>query len=468
MKKTFITISIAILASACNFLKVEDIGKSDIEGYFSEPDALAPALYGIYSGAYSVFDHYLITYPEVAADEVLLSPSCKEWIQYYEHTLNSSDEAGALGFIWKNCYNVISNCNQVIRYAPELAKAHPEVADMIHDYLAQAYFMRALMHFELVLVYAQNYSFTPDASHPGIALVQHIPSLTEKIGRSSVKEVYSVVIKDILCALETFPTSSKYDNIYLATPLSCKALLSRIYLYMGDYQKAKEYSSEVISSVPLVSRDNYIKMFCSREPSEDESIFRLNGNQKSQSSYSFYKYDDPSARPSNRVKSLYTDIRDIRKKLLSYNEDYPNIVIKYTCTDNVKTEEERYYNPIIFRVSEMYLIRAEANCKMNNSELAIDDIKSLEARALGIDRQSVSLIGSTAEQAMTLIEKERIKELCFEGHRFYDLARWHENMERSSDASSTLLKLNYPDPRWVLPIPAVELEANDAMEGNPE
>ena len=56
--------------------------------------------------------------------------------------------------------------------------------------------------------------------------------------------------------------------------------------------------------------------------------------------------------------------------------------------------------------------------------------------------------------------------MCFEGHRFFDLARWNDDIVRSEDTNSIVKKLDYPDYRFALPIPRVEMDANPDMEQN--
>lgn len=112
----------------------------------------------------------------------------------------------------------------------------------------------------------------------------------------------------------------------------------------------------------------------------------------------------------------------------------------------------------------MYLINAEANYELGNTSVAADDIKALEARALGIDASEVVIDATSLEQ---VIQNERMKELCFEGHRLFDITRRHENLIRSRNSTSSVLSLKYPDYRFVLPIPYLELESNPEMEQNP-
>lgn len=462
MRKSFLYLFAALALSACDFLSVNNIGKSTIDNYFSEVDALPPAMNGIYNAAWSFYDSYFALYCESASDEVSFSDNSSVWYRFHTFETTSADETTAVGYIWKNGYNVINNCNEVLYYAPILMKDYPGDAPQISDYIGQAYFMRAMVHFDLCRVYGQNYSFRPDASHLGVAIADHVQSLTEKISRSSVRKVYSQVISDLEASLSFF--SAAPNDRYIASSLAARALMARVYLYMGDYEKASSYASEVIAERQLSSRDKYVSMFTSASVAGDEAIFRLNGYEQSSAQRKFYYYESPVARPSAGLTVLFTDADDVRTDLFAYKKGgmtYSNVVMKYCCTDEDVADEQKYASPFLLRVSEQYLIRAEAECMQNNTEQAEKDLKAIRARARGVPADAVTLSWSDRDDLMGLIEEERMRELCFEGHRFFDLARWHKNIVNDK------VSLAYPDYRYVLQIPYVELDANENMKNNP-
>lgn len=463
MRKKLIIIAAALLSlSSCHFLEIEKIGKSDIEGYFSEISSFEPAIFGVYNLTQPIYDKYIQIYPSVASDEIDLSPTSSTWVYYYNFNRTSSDETTMLGYLWKSGYNVINNCNQIIEHAPKLREENPHDVALVDKVTAQAYFFRALMHFELVRAYGQNYSFTPDASHMGVPIVDHVLGLTEKISRASVAKVYKQIVDDLVKAEKTFPegyTSSQY----FASPLACKALLARVYLYMENWQQAYDLAAEVMAAKPLTSRANYVGMFSkTASVSDDEGILRINGFRQGKSSRSFYYYESPEGRPSKTVTGLYA-ADDIRASLMSY-DSYGTVCMKYCTFDDDPSDEMKYYNATIIRVSELYLIHAEAAAHLGKTGEAQDDVKALEARARGIAKSEVTFAET---DIFKIISEERIKELCFEGHRFYDLGRRHEALDRPSDSSSSVKHIAYPDWRYVLPIPQVELAANEYIINNP-
>lgn len=468
MKRSIFNIPVLVflgiaMGSACSFLEVEQIGKSDIEGFFSEESSAKAALYGTMSLAADVYDKYMLPYSEIAADELVLNTSEATWKMYQDFSVTSSDEVGAMGYIWKNGYQVINNCNQVIEHVPGLVAEFPNSRGSLEGYMAQAYFIRAFMHLNLCLSYGQNYTFTPDASHLGVPVIDHTLSLSDKPSRNTVAEVYRAVTADLEKALDLFPADFVADK-YFPSPLACKALLARTYLYMENWEKASGYANEVIGAKELVGRDGYYNMFWfDPESAYDESIFRINGYRQSGEMYRLFWRNEPKARPSEKVTALLEDTGDIRRTLL-YDSDYGCVCMKHNCPVN-ENKDLMYKNHIILRVSEMYLIRAEAALALGDSGTAVDDIEALRSRAFG---RAVALSDAEKSDMAKTIADERVRELCFEGHRLWDISRRHESIVRTSDNSSSVLELTYPDYRFVLPISSVELEANGNMQPNPD
>lgn len=214
--------AVATLSASCGFLEVEQVGKSDIDTYFSEVSALQPALNGCYHLLYSFYDREMLAYPEVTGDLVDLSSNNATWTNQYNFISTYLEETTAVGYIWKLGYSVIQNVNYIITYAPDLRKKNPDSASVIDNILAQAYFLRALTHLDICLTYAQNYTYTSDASHLGVPVMTSIPVVTDKMRRSTVREVYSQIIADLEKALSTFTADYSF-NEYFASPAACKA-----------------------------------------------------------------------------------------------------------------------------------------------------------------------------------------------------------------------------------------------------
>ena len=100
---------------------------------------------------------------------------------------------------------------------------------------------------------------------------------------------------------------------------------------------------------------------------------------------------------------------------------------------------------------------------MDNSNLndALQDLNVTRERA-GID----PLQDVIAEEFITELYDERRRELAFEGHLLFDHMRMEKDINRGNDTYGALQKLNYPNDKFVLPLPKSTLDVNEYLEQN--
>lgn len=143
--------------------------------------------------------------------------------------------------------------------------------------------------------------------------------------------------------------------------------------------------------------------------------------------------------------------------------------------------QEQYYHlwsPIISRLAEMYLIRAEANLeKGGDTKATLDDVNVLRERA-GIPEWTLENI-KTAENGQPkdvhkIIEEERMLEFAWEGLRRFDVFRWRQTMDRKYPGGHTLkqgdryLEIPYNSPSVCEFIPQAQYDAYPyKLEQNP-
>ena len=473
-------------AGCSSFLEVEDIGKSTISSFFAELTGLQSAYYGMYSATYSFYDDYAVNYPDLASDLADTTPNAGEaQTDIYNFLALPEDNAGYPRLVWRGAYNVVTNANNIIHYGPNLKDDYPDDTAEIDRIIAHAYFIRALMFLNLCNAYCQTYTYTADASHLGIPLPLRPMSFNDTIYRSTLQQAYARIIEDITTALTTLGKTGDSD-VYYASATACRALLARVYLYMGNYGLAEQYASEVIAKVPLTPYADYEMMF--RYPHENkgkETILRMSGYDKSSSISNLYNpSNSPKAVPSAKLLAQFDDPNDIRRlRLLHYDPIYEgyddgthgyemDACVKYYVNDKYKKDNKGlngHSDPFVLRCSEIYLIRAEALCNRENPDLdgAAADLKALIARATNKSADDIVLEYSGQNELNALIERERMRELCFEGHRLLDIARRHQNLVRDDSSPATTKALVYPDYRFVLPICQLEMDSNSAMKQNP-
>ncbi|SFD92618.1 RagB/SusD family nutrient uptake outer membrane protein [Thermophagus xiamenensis] len=448
----------------CDFLEVDPIGKTTIPVLFSDMDGIQSALPGAYSAVYEYYDNNFYLYPDVAGDMLSLNVvgGSAEMVEQYNFSSTPDDAAGTVGHIWRYTYEALANINNIIEYQPSLVEKYPQYEDQLNEILAEALFLRALVHFDVCRCYAQPYNYTEDASHPGVPIVLKTPGPDDNLPRSSVAEVYDQILKDLDLAIELFE-GKVASTPYYASQEAAYALKARVALYMENWDDVIAYSDILIGQRELTKREDYTDMFNNLEAG-DEMIFRLNGLYKSSSLSSFYSPISPVAIPADTLISLFDDPNDIRLELLTDESNEP-VCKKFWITAEV-SEQEKHYDPIVLRLSEVFLNRAEAYLNKQMYEEAANDVKVIQARATGKDPEDI-LISYDPVELEKIIDRERAKELCFEGIRFFDITRRKKDLVREASTTSTVQYIAYPSDLFVLPIPEKELNANNNITPNP-
>ena len=475
------TAAALMLAACSSFLNVENPGKNTIDKFFKDVNSLSSAGEGLHLSILKFYDDYML-YAELAGDMLNLqsvsSMADENFSKAHNFEYIPEDNTAAPRTLWLDGYTIVTNANNIIAYAPELLEVSSSYRPTINRILGYAYFSRALAHFCLCQCYAQPYNYTDNASHIGVPVVTSVPGFDDVIARAPVSRVYSQVVDDLNSACALLKEFDSPD-IYHASSTACEALLARVYLYMEQWGQAEEYARRVMDKVPLSPRSQYRDMF--RTPSTvpgDESILRINHFDNTNSATS-------AADPANKYSILpnpaietFFDLDDVRKEMLTYTvEDYETwaaagtqfpAVIKYLPYKNLNDDKLKNAYNFVLRCSEMYLIHAEALCRGDKHDLAgaADDLKALIARGRNVAVSSVSLTYSSQQDMEALIERERIRELCYEGHRLFDITRCKHDLVRSPLTSSKVRSIAYPDYRFVLPICQLEMQANEHMVQN--
>ncbi|MCM4166760.1 SusD-like protein P38 [Arenibacter antarcticus] len=463
-RQLFITTICAFALTSCDsFLEVEEVGKSSIPVFFTDMNGVRAAIPGAYSSVYSYYDFGYVLYPDVTGDMLRLNIVGEDtkMVSEYNYNATPEDEITPVGRIWRDAYEALANVNNIIEYYPSLLEKFPQNVNELAGIRAEALFLRALIHFDLVKVYAQPYNFTPDASHPGIPVLLKTPGPNTITGRNTVAETYAQIITDLKESATLFDTGNGTGNgsNYYASKLAVHSLLSRVSLYMENWSDAASYATLVINEIALSKGQDYLNMFNTIATS-DETIFRLSGKLKKSTIGTFYNLSNPTGFADVKLVNLLNENpEDLRLQLIQQAPgDQTAPTLKYYKPGI--SEGELQHDILIFRVSELYLIRAEANVNMDKTDLAKTDLKAIQARAQQKEVSEIQILENEVSALREMIWDEKAKEFCFEGHRLFDLTRTKQDMVRDNASTSSIKEVQYPNYRFVLPIPQTELNAN--------
>ena len=462
MKKSILYIALAlvtVLTSCDGFLTVEEKGKATIPSFLSDPRGLQAGLLGAYTKYYAHYDNQFLKYPEVAGNMVSLNLSAgSDMTDQYNYVPNAVSATTSY-YIWYHIGEAVANANTIIQYAPQVAANYPTQKSLCDKILGQALVLRALCHFDLCRVYAQLYNYTADASHLGVPVVTRALGPNDTPDRKTVREVYQFILSDLEQAA-TLLSDSRADDVHYVSLQAVNAFYSRVYLYMEDWDKALQYAQLAINGESLAQGNDYINMY-DNLGTRGEAILRLSGDDQSGKLKDFYATE---CLPADTLLSLY-DAADLRLQLIDKNG--AKGCLKYTASV-IPDNESKREDPILFRLSEMYLNAAEAACHISGRTAdARQYISALLERNVGADKAAQILAATTDDQLLTLVQRERVKELCFEGHGIFDITRWKQDLVRENATTSTVRNLTYPNDLFVLPIPQYELDANENMKPNP-
>ena len=372
--------------------------------------------------------------------------------------------------LWGTAYYLISAVNNVIANLEGMAGIDGVTQQDVNNLHAEALFLRGLAHFDLVRTYAKQY--TVDKTALGVPYVT-VTDSKGKPARNTVDTVYTNIIADLTTAEKLIADNYTREGVTSTTSvvnkLAIQALLSRVYLYMGEWQKSADYATIVIKSgkFSLWEADEYADVFKADAHTGGEVIFDVYGLKAN--SYDGYwdaitwltnpdGYSDCAA--SNDLISLYEE-EDVRGDMFIGNpEKAPETLwtTKYAGKDKGTPDVS---NTIVLRLSEMYLNRAEAITRGATvpGTTAVEDINAIRAKRRASE---------VASAGVNDVLKERRLELAWEGHFWYDLARTKGSVTRSHYSGSEVNRNVPADSKfWALPINKRELDVNENLVQNP-
>jgi hypothetical protein len=348
-------------------------------------------------------------------------------------------------------YSMIDQVNRVLPHIDKVTGGSPERKNELRAHLLG---LRALGHFGLLQAFCKNY----DPNGLGIAVMTEFDP-NAKPARNTMGEVMAQIDADLINARDLLPqtTAANFtDTVF--NQVNIAAFQARIALYKRDYDAAISYSTEVINSgmVTLATGSDYQAIWT--DDSYSESLFRIRfGTSTGIGGLWTGAGNAAQMSPSDKLTLSY-DAADIRLETFIGLNAAGN---RYVKKHSVSSRGALRVDLKACRVSEMYLIRAEAYAKKASPDIAAGaaDLNLLRSyRIFGYVNENFA----NSQALVDAVLQERFKELCFEGFRFYDLRRNNLPVERlSTDASPAWQTLPASSHLFVYPIP------HDAILGNP-
>jgi hypothetical protein len=502
-KKIFMLTGLVVLAAgSCKNLDVSPSDSISTGNLVTTTDGLTNAL----NGAYALFkDHiefnglvdqnnmYLRQFyhlSDFASDDIVCGQITEDPL-FNSFSLGHSPAQGNTRYFWYISYKIITGVNTVIDAVEKLPNQDAKTQQL----LGECYFLRAFCHFNLSRVFAKPYSVDP--ASPGIVLRTSLTDEAQK-GRATVQEVYDSVIADAEKAASLMTQSR---GVQYGSQEAANALLARVNLYKEDNAKAIEYANKVITSgkFSLATSETYPALFANATTAS-ETIFCI----------AFTPVDD-YGKFGSIASMIYSDgnsgwgeeyaSSSLRGVMAAHPEDvrWSYIIPSKDGSGNVQKRNglEVYYiskfsfqnglpnlsSPIMFRLSEMYLIRAEAEAKSGNTAAALDDVDMIRQNR-GLEGSLYNKALPSGRSALDVVLEEKRIEMAFEGHRTYDVFRnkrslnknyWGYHLQGLKETDINLARVpsgyqnmvvEYTNPRIIYYLPIDEVLSNPKVTQN--
>lgn len=339
---------------------------------------------------------------------------------------------------WLVGYSTINIANNVLSALDKVD------ADKKNGVEGEARFIRGLVYFDLVRLWAKAWGDGDANANPGVPLVTTpTRGVTDADfrPRATVAAIYAQVIEDLTKAESLLGNPS---NTGFASKSAAQAILARVYLQQGNYTAARDAANRVIAGQQFSLTETFDKAFMDAT-NDSEIIFKI------------IVTDQDGANNLNLyyAPSTYQGRGDIRVQTKHLNLYEPGDIrgtFFVRASGNTFTAKflDQYGDVPVVRLAEMYLIRAETNLRLGTTTGAtpLNDVNLIRSRANVAPLTTVTINDVLAERHL---------ELAFEGQQIHDAKRIKKNVGT----------LPFSDNKLVIPIPQREMDTNKSLVQNP-
>ena len=502
MKKIFKYLGLLLIALTLTECDLNVIPQDALTG--EQITTTSDGLSSLVNGLYAIFKEsngnncYIRQYYQMsdfASDDIVCAYKTEDDLINSFRYKDRSAEKSNINAFWEMSYKIVYGANVAISMA-DLKGDDP----FTNQLKGESYFLRAFATHNLVRFFAKPYS-NANKLQPGV-IIRESKSDNMPKGRATLEDTYKYIISSLKTAesvmSEEMPSERNNDNHKFASIYSVWSMLSRIYLYKGEPDSCIIYSDKLINSgmFELETAENFPGYFASAKTGS-ESIWlvpfnliddQLNGSVASMifngnncwaeegASASILEdmgFGTSMADIDQRWKYIVTDAGVVKNGVNMF------YISKFSGQDGSPTLS----SPVMFRLAEIYLNRAEAFARKGDVPDAVADLNTLLENRLivpegeVIDDYLYDDASITSGEIVDIVLKERRIELSFEGHRIFDLLRSGKDIVRNywgfhldtyngvpSGSEPGLVEpgvlFHFNNPELIYPIPSSETSTN--------
>lgn len=445
------TLLMAGLVSCEDELDQAPLSDSSAANFYRDADDFEQAVNGIYAQLRPMPDRYY-DLSETRSDNIYGSSSTgvRPWdpVNDFANTLENND---LVAEAWNNNFNGIMRANTVLDKLD--ASVVPDEAER-NRFEGEARFLRALYYFDLVRWFGELPLYET-AVTPAEAL---------SIPRSSVADVYGLIMSDLNAAIEKLPDSYGASNTGRATSWAAKALLARVHLTRsgpsygieGPGLEANEYSqaltllNDVINNGPYGWVSDYAGIFDYGNENNPDIVFDIQFQSgglglgttlpgyMGVSSYFNTVPGIPSPQSAVEFREISDDLLnayepgDVRKDVTiqqGFTDEFGNVETRAFYRKFLNENSpgiDRFDWPINFpliRYTDVLLMKAEAILQgASGTQQEVDDIVNMVRARAGL--------APVSNVTLDMLLQERRLEFAGEGLRWHELVRFGQVLDK--------------------------------------
>ncbi len=430
------------------------------------------AISGVYDRLTGIYGMTMINLTDLNGDECEVREDNADGNEIHQNLFNSG--TSQFDQFYTNNYTLIDRANRVIKNVPNITM---DVA-VRNQIVGEAKFLRALTYFNLVRAFGD------------VPLVSSVSNdvIKVQIPRDPTDKIYDLIIQDLKEAEVVLPNKYTAANqIGRATNGAAKSILAKVYLTRKDWSNAAAKAKEVIDSKAYSLVPDYRDVFLPEKENGPEHILSVQyscilpkyGSSMAVNFAIYFSY------PINLVGGSYQVVPrfansypngDYRKEVtVIYEKQIANGTIVKSRTG---PHMDKYWDPlacgqssarnnfIVIRYADVLLMYAEALNELNgpnaDAYTAINQVRARARNGVANAQPKDLQSGLNQTQFRNAILQERGWELCFEGHRRWDLLRTGRYLDAMKN-----IGIAAENKHLLYPIPLNEINVNPELAQNP-
>jgi len=476
MKKLkYIFFASLIGVASCKKEKLELFPYNQIEtsqAFNTEPDVTL-AINGMYAGLRTSASYFVNgiwnIMADVLADNLIINQVGRQTLKTYGEWRYTGESTSGL---FAGGYTIVRRANAIL----ENIDAFPDGA-FKNNAKGEALALRALVYFDMSRVFSKTYLNASNSDSTLPYVTSSDPTILPS--KESVKSFYDKVIADLEMAKTLIGTG---NGIYRLNKNAVFGLLSRVYLYKGDFAATITAATDALGAAPNVtSRADFPKIWT--DDTNNGVLFKVRNTKLdgiNSQGVNYYQTVGGERKSEYVVEFNFNAMfvpEDIRTSAYILRGPFTGVQYNHVIKYNARTNGDPagVVDAKVLRTAEVLLNRAEAYFKSGNPGAALADLVLLKtARYSPYVAETPTDLPD--DDLLNEIYKQRRLELAFEGDRFFDLKRRNLPVEgdatkgEKADGTGTpyvFATLPAGDHKFQLPFPQDEVNYNTNLKQNP-